>query len=83
MGVIVIRYDLSGGGGGMRISNYALTMLVIFYLQQLHQPLLHTVHQLQQHIGSDVPSVGSFLARFSTIFSYIIQIWHNKRLNFF
>ena len=45
------RHDLAGGGGGLRISNYALTMLVIYFLQQLEKPVLYTVHTLQQLIG--------------------------------
>ena len=45
------RHDLAGGGGGMRLSNYALTMLVVYYLQQLNSPLLYTVHTLQKSMG--------------------------------
>ena len=36
-------YGLAGGGGGLKMSSYALTILVITFLQQLEQPLLHTV----------------------------------------
>ena len=37
------HHELAGGGGGMKMSSYALTILVITYLQQLHPPLLHSV----------------------------------------
>ena len=37
------HYGLAGGGGGMKMSSYALTILVITFLQQLDRPLLHTV----------------------------------------
>ena len=43
---------MAGGGGGAKISNYALTMMIIVYLQQLEKPLLHPLHVLQQFIGT-------------------------------
>ena len=40
-----------GGGGGMKMSSYALTMIIITFLQQLERPLLHSVHELQSVPG--------------------------------
>ena len=44
---IAKHYNLAGGGGGMKMSSYALTMITITYLQQLDNPLLHAVADLQ------------------------------------
>ena len=50
--MLAVRYfakyhGLAGGGGGMKMSSYALTMITITYLQQLDPPLLHPVLELQ------------------------------------
>ena len=42
------HFSLAGGGGGSKITCYALTLIIITYLQQLPQPLLHSVYDLQQ-----------------------------------
>lgn len=50
------KYDLAGGGGKMRMSNYALTMMIIFYLQQIDNPLLHPVSVYQEDVEPDLIS---------------------------
>ena len=50
--LVSLRYfakvqGLAGGGGGSRISNYALTLLALTFLQQRRPPLLRTVAELQ------------------------------------
>ena len=50
--MLAVRYfakhhGLAGGGGGMKMSSYALTMITITYLQQLDPPILHPVIVLQ------------------------------------
>ena len=50
--MLAVRYfakhhGLAGGGGGMKMSSYALTMIIITYLQQLNPPILHSVSELQ------------------------------------
>jgi len=49
--IMLVRYwgrmhGLVGREGSVRICNYALTMLVIAYLQQIPCPILHSVQQL-------------------------------------
>lgn len=54
-------HDLSGSGGGRRMSSYALVMLVIFYLQQLEKPILPSVHSLQKNFqGSHAVMIGGW-----------------------
>ena len=40
-------YGLAGGGGGGKLSSYALTLLGITFLQTIKPPLLHSVAALQ------------------------------------
>jgi len=47
------HHELGGGGGGPRLSNYAVTLLVILYLQQLETPILHSVQTLQQYVKDE------------------------------
>ena len=50
--MLAVRYfakyhGLAGGGGGLKMSSYALTMITITYLQQLDPPILRPVFELQ------------------------------------
>ena len=50
--LVIVRYfaklyDLAGGGGGGKLSSYALTLLGITFLQLTKPPLLHSVAALQ------------------------------------
>jgi len=47
------HHELGGGGGGPKLSNYAVTLLVILYLQQLDFPILHSVQTLQQYVKEE------------------------------
>jgi len=58
------HYGLAGGGGGLKMSNYALTMLVIVYLQQLEQPLLHSVLELQAVPGLEKDIINNWNCNF-------------------
>ena len=58
-------YGLAGGGGGMKMSSYALTVLVITFLQQLDQPLLHTVLELQSVPGLQPDVINGWNCNFT------------------
>lgn len=58
------HYNLTGGGGGLKMSNYALTMCVILYLQQLSEPILHTVYELQGVEGLDEDIINGWNCNF-------------------
>jgi len=73
------RHDLAGGGGGLRISNYALTMLVIYFLQQLEKPVLYTVHTLQQLIGDQKEMINGWNCAFSSDISKLAALPVNKQ----
>ena len=54
--LVTLRYfcklhGLAGGGGGLRMSNYALTLLAILFLQLVEPPLLLPVVELQDLPG--------------------------------
>merc|ERR1719228_1789673 len=59
------RYDLAGGGGGMKMSNYGLTMLIIFYLQQLEIPILHPVSTYQSVAGIKPDDISGWNCAFT------------------
>jgi len=42
--------------GGLRVTNYALTMMVIFYLQQLDTPMLPSIEQLAKRAVGELGS---------------------------
>ena len=68
--LLAIRYlakhhGLAGGGGGMRMSSYALTMIAITFLQQLQRPLLHSVRELQSVPGLDQDIINGWNCNFS------------------
>ena len=58
------HYSLSGGGGGLKMSNYALTMFIILYLQQLEEPLLHPVIELQSVTGLEKDIISGWNCNF-------------------
>jgi len=58
------HYGLCGGGGGLKMSNYALTMFVILYLQQLENPLLHPVMELQSYEGQEKDIISGWNCNF-------------------
>lgn len=63
------HYSLSGGGGGLKMSNYALTMLIILYLQQLEEPLLHPVIELQNVAGVEKDIISGWNCNFCQDFA--------------
>merc|ERR1712123_377501 len=63
------HYSLAGGGGGLKMSNYALTMCVIVYLQQVEQPLLHTVLELQEVNGLEKDIISGWDCNFCKDFT--------------
>jgi len=73
------RYDMAGGGGGAKISNYALTMMIIVYLQQLEKPLLHPLHVLQQFIEGEPELVDGWNFSFCADISKLPPLPVNKQ----
>ena len=51
------------------MSNYALTMFIILYLQQLEEPLLHPVMELQSVAGVEKDIISGWNCNFCQDFS--------------
>jgi hypothetical protein len=77
--MVAKRHDLAGGGGGQRISNYALTMLVIFCLEQLEPRLLHPLHTLLQEFQGQPEVINGWACSFSTEVSRLPFLPVNKK----
>jgi len=68
------HYGLCGGGGGLKMSNYALTMFVILYLQQLENPLLHPVMELQSYEGQEKDIISGWNCNFCQEFDKLRRL---------
>eukprot|EP00088_Acartia_fossae_P044202 TRINITY_DN4685_c0_g1_i3.p1 TRINITY_DN4685_c0_g1~~TRINITY_DN4685_c0_g1_i3.p1 ORF type:complete len:792 (+),score=171.13 TRINITY_DN4685_c0_g1_i3:47-2422(+) len=73
------RYEVAGGGGGCKISNYALTMLIILYLQELEKPLLHPLHTLQQCFDGEPELIDGWNFSFCSDFTKLPQLPVNRQ----
>ena len=68
--MLAVRYfakhhGLAGGGGGLKMSSYALTMLVIVFLQMLDNPILHPVIDLKNVPGLKPDVINGWNCSFS------------------